>query len=77
MKNATRQLFTMRLMQEKNAMRGEVGQLSQQLQTVFKTLDEINATSTKEFKGISSALIELRTNCFIPSALINKPQEYL
>ncbi len=66
MKNATRQLFNMRLMQENNAMRGEVGQLSQQLQTVFKTLDEINATSTKEFKEISSALVALRADCFIP-----------
>ena len=59
-------LFFMQLMQENNAMRGEVRQLSQQLQTVFKTLDEITTTSTKGFKEISLALDEFSTGRFQP-----------
>ena len=59
-------LFFMQLMQENNAMRGEIKQLNQQMQAALKTLDEMNAAYKKEFKEISSALDEFSTGRFKP-----------
>ena len=59
-------LFFMQLMQENNAMRGEIKQLNQQMQMALKTLDEMNAAYKKEFKEISSALDEFSTGRFKP-----------
>lgn len=55
-------LFLMQLMQENNAMRGEIKQLNQQMQTAIKTLDENN----KELSATRKALENFSTGGFKP-----------